>query len=104
MSSVDDLRPYDPDPLQVGDRVRVRLSGECGVQYYPPSETLPELWAEHDQAADGLIGTVERIYAEEEHGHFYEVRTDSSWWHSCGSWGHAINGDNFSRLELERQP
>lgn len=25
----DDLVPFDPDPLAVGDRVTVRLSGEC---------------------------------------------------------------------------
>jgi hypothetical protein len=58
----DQDRPWDPDPLQVGDRVRYRHRGECGI-------------ADHDAAwNDGVEGLVLDIDTEEPYGHMYLAR------------------------------
>src|SRR4051794_37432624 len=96
--------PYDPRPLAVGRRVRIRLNGE-GRAWYPPLDLfgrrLPGFWATHDAAADGLLGVVVDIDRQEEGGHVYEVRTERAWLHRHGDAAWPIQGDHFARLELE---
>lgn len=48
----DDMRPFWPGDFKVGDRVRVRLSGECN-------------FAGHCVEQMGIVGTVEGVYAAE---------------------------------------
>lgn len=94
-------------PLEVGQRVRIRLGGECRT-WYPPIDCFgrvePGFWAEHSLEADGLTGTVVDIYPNEECGHVYEVRGDRYWTHRDGEAAWPINGDHFARAELERLP
>lgn len=74
---MDDLRPFDPDPLGVGDRVRVRWQ--------------PEIPASHQYLSDvdGLTGTVVDV-GQPNHKWRYVVKLRiSRTWH-------------FARTELER--
>jgi hypothetical protein len=103
-------RPWTPTGMELakGDRVVVRLNGECRT-WCPPLEGMEGaeegIWAEHDAAADGLVGTVEYVDSDAEDGHPYEVRVDEPWV-SVVPGGHAFrtHTDLFARAELDRVP
>lgn len=88
--------------LAIGDRVRVRLNGECRC-WYPPSDGEPGFWSEHDVEADGRVGTVADVFPQEEAGHVYEVCVDDPWITAVlGGMVFSIHTDQFARAELER--
>jgi hypothetical protein len=74
-------RPYDPDPLGVGTRVRIRLSGECVFG--------------HPADFDGLEGEIMAIFPDSPSKHAYNVALDGPGW---------TGGGSFARVELERLP
>jgi hypothetical protein len=101
-------RPWMPPGMElaVGDRVVVRLNGECR-QWSPPLEGMKGaevgIWYEHDDEADGHVGTVVGVYPDDEAGHPYEVRADEPWL-TLVLHDHAfrIAADTFARAELTR--
>ena len=80
----DPSAPWEPESLRlrVGDRVRVRLSGE-----------EPESIGWHTRWADGAVGTVRLIYRSGETTHRYAVDLDRPG-----------GGRLFARAELDRLP
>lgn len=64
-------------PLEVGSRVRVRLSGE-------------EFWLPRTSEFDGLVGTVDCVYPGVTYPYVVDVAGHGDW--------------NFARAELERLP
>ena len=74
---------WDPDPLQIGDRVRVRLSGEC-----PVAHRLSDQPSVH-----GATGRVYSAYVRSD-SHPYTVRLNPQ------RFGHALWA--FARIVLER--
>ena len=70
MGTLDDLRPWVPEgarQFQVGDRVRVRLSGECNVRSRGISEWTNEYFGPvilgHPKVFNGLFGVVVADYS-----------------------------------------
>jgi hypothetical protein len=80
---------YDPDPLGVGTRVRVRLSGECR-RAYARSACGPAVVFEHYTVEHGRTGTVHSSYPHVLDGHAYVVSMDVGW------------AMMYARAELER--
>ena len=91
---------FEPWHPEVGQRVRVRLSGECRAPLEPLSGGLRVgATYRHPQEFDGLSGTVietrDKFY--ENSGHQYHVQLDTHVW---------VNGepfwlDHFAAIELE---
>lgn len=86
----DDLRPYWPGTFKVGDRVRVRLSGEC-----PFMRGEGEIV--HAPEEDGVTGTVDRVTCPFTPGHPIDVIFDTSYRLNGQTWV----GGCFAAAELE---
>ena len=106
---------YEPWHPQLGDRVRVRLSGECPVtppeaEFKPESFTASVMreidWPEkgHPEQLDGVEGTVDKITHEMDdvvdwwHGHWYGVWFDQPVKFEGGILCHGLG---FAAVELE---
>lgn len=86
---------WDPDPFVVGDRVRVRLSGECRYQDDPNS------WFLHfTHWAQGLQGEVVEVDPNIRNGHGCRVVIE----HECQSLGVTKHAGWLARAELQRLP
>lgn len=76
--------PYDPDPLDYGDVVRVRLSAECpGWGGWLDDDDDDGAPTEHDARFNGLVSVVTGIIddsdcPEARDGHVYVVAADPS--------------------------
>lgn len=72
---------WEPESLRlrVGDRVRVRLSGECHIG--------------HPDDFDGLVGELLAIFPNSRLAHPYNVALDGPGW---------TGGGSFARAELQR--
>lgn len=101
---------WEPVTFQVGDRVRVRLSGECLATAHPRSEAaLRGVTDIHFANENGRIGTItdppthRRIDPVMEHyvsqGHRYLVTYDVEFRHPA-MWGARPDG-MFAAAELE---
>lgn len=85
--------PYDPDPLRAGDRIRVRLSGECRGEIIA-GQRFP-----HFASEDGRTGEIRGCTPATEGGHDYDVYLDEI----PGGTGHlAYRWMGYARTELER--
>lgn len=102
----DEQRFYEPWAPAVGQRVRVRLSGECQAPVQPDTNFYRVITKGHHELIDGVTGEVcvhpdlngsGDLYAE--HGHFYDVRFD----HGIKIPGtpFVMVGDTFAAIELE---
>jgi hypothetical protein len=97
---------WQPWQWKVGDRVRVRLSGECQLEYHDlsPAKRIAGICNGHLSAEDGLTGTVVEygnspdIHAfAVKQGHPYSVQWDRNIRTGRFHWG----GSNYAAAELE---
>lgn len=87
--------PYDPDPLEKGTRVRIRLSGECRGWDAADGRLVPH-YAPLD-GRDGVVlhrGVVRSGWSDDAPSHQYSVRV--------GQGPHPYGWGWFARAELER--
>src|SRR5689334_396302 len=84
----------DFGPLGPGDRVRVRLGGNCPM--HDPAHQRPPHLAEED----GRVGTVERVHPRMWDAHPYLVRFDAPFQHPRGGW--RVQASIYAAGELER--
>ena len=112
---------YEPWKPELGDRVRVRLSGECqdtpSEFDYPTQSPIHVGWMQtlmrqvgwpdrgHPSAIEGTIGTVDQITHELEdlipdwwHGHWYSVWFDTPVVLGAGV---VLSGIQLAAVELE---
>ena len=84
-------RFFEPWTPKIGQRVRVRLSGEC------------QFWGHrHVFREDGAIATVERIVPlDRNHGHGYEVLFDKPWPCDPNDSDTQLIGSPYAAIELE---
>ncbi len=75
-------QPEGMRPFQVGDRVQVRLSGECQVEGAPTSHDADHGFRGHRPAEHGMTGTVTRQKKDNQYlhtqGHLYQIDYDTS--------------------------
>ena len=97
MDESDDLRPWVPPgvrPFKIGDRVRVRLSGECRL----PQNVTTHGYVEHYPEQNGMEGVViDNVgWPSADPAHTYLVKLPPV---DFGSWG--VGGGTFAAIELE---
>ncbi len=87
--------------LQVGDRVRIRLSGECRLTPDPGTVHAQSEVSGHDPREDGRTGFVKEIDVNNSlgvQGHPYGVFWDTLM--ECGPY--FVRGDWYAAVELEK--
>ena len=95
---------WHPDPLSVGDRVRVRLNGECRFTV-PADPDIPgdtDFLMEHDVAQHGLTGVIDEISDDPWFGHGYGVAFDHPYILADEDGPRPIVWYAFARVELDR--
>ncbi len=86
---------WDPHPLQVGDRVRVRLGGECELHPADPCHFHGQTGYVLALVPDWMPSVEQAAHVR---GHIYHVRLD----HPFVCERETLVGSMHSRAELER--
>ena len=86
--------PWEPRTFKVGDRVRIRLSGECRGRFrrIATGEKI-----QHRRCSDGCVGRV--VDVQRHHDHPYKIRIDPPIYDPDR--GTYYNGGPFAAIELE---
>lgn len=100
-----DMEPeavWEPWQPEVGQRVRIRLSGECPIEYRHAEAGYDRIRkviepVGHNPDESGRVGTVSAVQREERGGHYYMVDYDRLLWQDDMWWAGAV----YAAIELE---